>query len=98
MHLDVVEAFTLAEVVVIRGREEPRAVSANDGLQVTAMDVECQSFESVHFCFASPSLSQNFLEKIRWSDLPKVEFAKIRKRDLGEKERRGERIQEPRRN
>ena len=49
VHLDVVKGFALAEVVVVCGSEESGAVAANYGLQVTAVDVEGHSFESVHF-------------------------------------------------
>ena len=49
MHLDVVEGFALAEVVVVGGCEQSGAVAADYGLQVTAVDVECHGFESVHF-------------------------------------------------
>lgn len=49
VHLDVVEGFALAEVVVIGGGEEAGAVAADDGLEEAAMDVEGESFESVHF-------------------------------------------------
>lgn len=49
VHLDVIEGFALAEIVVIGGGEQTRAVATDDGLQVTAVDVEGEGFESVHF-------------------------------------------------
>lgn len=49
VHLDVVERLALAEVVVVRGRQQAGAVTSHDRLQVPAMDVEGHSFESVHF-------------------------------------------------
>lgn len=49
VHLDVVEGFALAEVVVIGGGEETGAVAADDGLEEATVDVESESFESVHF-------------------------------------------------
>lgn len=71
VHLDVVEGLALAEIVVIRRREEPGSVSPDDGLQVSAMDVECHSFESVHFLLLS--LHQlKFLDEITRSDLREV--------------------------
>lgn len=48
MHLDVIEGFALAEIVVIGGGEQTGAVAPDDGLKVTAVDVEGESFESVH--------------------------------------------------
>lgn len=49
VHFDVVQGFALAEIVVIGGSEEPRTVSSDDSLQITAVDVEGHRFESVHF-------------------------------------------------
>ena len=40
VHLDVVEGFALAEVVVVGGGEEAAAVAPDYGLHVTAVDVE----------------------------------------------------------
>lgn len=48
MHLDVVEGFALAKVVVIGGREETGTVAADDSFEKPTMDVESESFESVH--------------------------------------------------
>lgn len=48
VHFDVVQGFALAQVVVIGGGEEAGAVAPDDGLQVTAVDVEGERFESVH--------------------------------------------------
>lgn len=49
VHLDVIQGFALAEVVVIGGSEETCAVAADDSLEKAAMDVESESFKSVHF-------------------------------------------------
>lgn len=48
MHFDVVQVFTLAQIVVIRGGEETSTVAPHDRLQVSAMDVEGERLESVH--------------------------------------------------
>ena len=48
VHLDVVEVFTLAEIVVIGGGEKTSTVASHDRLQVSAVDVERERLESVH--------------------------------------------------
>lgn len=48
MHLDVIESLTLAQIVVISSSEQSRSVTSNNGFQVTSMDVEGHTFESVH--------------------------------------------------
>lgn len=53
VHFDVVEVFTLAEVVVIGGGEKASAVASHDRLQVSAVDVERERLESVHSSFFS---------------------------------------------
>ena len=40
VHLDVVEVFALAQVVVIRGGEKPSSVSPHDRFQVPSIYVE----------------------------------------------------------
>lgn len=52
MHLDVIEGFALAEVVVIGGGEQTSSVAPHDRLQVSTVDVEGERFESVHVFFA----------------------------------------------
>lgn len=48
MHLDVVEGLALAEVVVVGGGEEARAVAPHDGLQEPIVYVERQHLPPVH--------------------------------------------------
>jgi hypothetical protein len=48
VHLYVVEVLALAEVVVVGGGEEPRAVPPHDGLQEAVVDVERQHLPGVH--------------------------------------------------
>ena len=48
VHLDVVEGLALAEVVVVGGGEEARAVPPHDGLQEPVVDVERQHLPPVH--------------------------------------------------
>lgn len=48
VHLDVVQGLALAEIVVVGGGEEARAVAPHDRLQVAAVDVERQGLEPVH--------------------------------------------------
>ncbi|MFS8031992.1 hypothetical protein Hanom_Chr17g01552401 [Helianthus anomalus] len=48
MHLDVIESFTLAEIVVISSGQQARSVAPNDCFQVSSVNVEGHSFESVH--------------------------------------------------
>lgn len=48
MHLDVIQVFTLAEIVVVRGGEQSRPIAPNHGLQEPVVDVERQRLESVH--------------------------------------------------
>jgi hypothetical protein len=48
VHLDVVEGLALAEVVVVGGGEEARAVAPHDGLQEPIVYVERQHLPPVH--------------------------------------------------
>jgi len=49
MHLDIIKRLTLTQIVVISRGQQSRSVASNNGFQVSAMDVEGHSFESVHF-------------------------------------------------
>uniref|UniRef100_A0A7C8ZPX2 Uncharacterized protein n=1 Tax=Opuntia streptacantha TaxID=393608 RepID=A0A7C8ZPX2_OPUST len=55
MHLDIIKVLTLAQIVVISGREQSRSVTPNNGFQITSMNVEGHSFESVHCGKTAPS-------------------------------------------
>lgn len=48
MHLNVVEGLALAEIVVVGGGEETRAVAPHDGLQEPIVYVERQHLPPVH--------------------------------------------------
>lgn len=48
VHLDVVEGFALAEIVVVGGGKEARSVAPHDRLQEATVDVERQGLEPVH--------------------------------------------------
>ena len=48
MHFDVIEGLTLTEIVVIDGCEEAPTMATDDGLQISTVDVERQSFEPIH--------------------------------------------------
>lgn len=48
VHLDVVKGFALAEVVVVGGGEQTGAVASDDGLKVTAIDVNVR-YSNQHF-------------------------------------------------
>ena len=55
VHLDVVEGLALAEVVVIGGGEEPRAVPPHDRLQEPVVDVEREHLPRIHLGSLSPA-------------------------------------------
>jgi hypothetical protein len=48
VHLDVVQVFALAQIVVIGSGEEARLVTPYYGLQITAIHIEIQRLESIH--------------------------------------------------
>ncbi len=48
VHLDVVQVFALAQIVVIGSGEEAGLVTPYYGLQITAIHIEIQRLESIH--------------------------------------------------
>lgn len=75
MHLDVIEGFALTEIVVISSGQQTRSVAPDNCFEVTPMDVECHSFEPVHFCLMIWSRSD---ARTLTMKIGKLEFAVIR--------------------
>lgn len=48
MHLDVIQILALTQIIVIRRCEQTRSVPSHYGLQIPAIHIEIQRFESIH--------------------------------------------------
>ena len=80
VHLDVVQGFTLAQIVIIGCSEQTSSMTPHDRFQVAAMNVECKRFKSVHLREDHRDLIRIELEEIERGKGPGTR-SRLRSRD-----------------